>query len=271
MSSDAAIQDQNCIICNGRPVQPRLLQCGHICCQRCIDKSLLFNDDGSASMKCPIDACILRTTLTSCETSNDLPSVDISTDTLEHDSSSMAPKCRYKDGCAMAVTLYCCGLKMCNACSQQHVKSEGEHKKVTLYFCPADKELKGFCDSHSTPYSHVCSCDNTLLCVYCVHRNIDHMDHVKNTIQHESAKIRQALLEDYKRRQRMEECRRATEAQIPVSRAKLQELLKKRKEECLAQYAAHLNAEEAKIKDKFQDICGHVQRIAELSLEANSN
>ena len=44
------------------------------------------------------------------------------------------------------------------------------------------------------------------------------------------------------------------------------ELLRKRKEECMARYTAHLDAEEEKIKDKFKDICGHVQRIAELTL-----
>jgi len=257
------MQDQNCSACNEPLIQPKLLQCGHICCQRCIDKSLLFDDDGSASMKCPKDECVLRTTLSSSETSNDLQTFDISTDTVED--SSLVPQCRNIDGCVMPVTSYCCRLKMCTTCYQQHVESEGEHKKVTLYFCPVDKQLKGYCDSHAIPYSHVCSCDNTLLCVYCVHRNVDHREHEKNTIHHESAVIRKALLEDYGRRQRMEEYRKASEAQISVSRAKLQEVLKKRKEECLAQYTAYLNAEEEKIKDKFQDICGHVQRIAELS------
>ena len=65
----------------------------------------------------------------------------------------------------------------------------------------------------------------------------------------------------------MEEFRIATEAQISVSRTHLEEMLKRRKEECMAQYTAYLNEEEDKIKNKFHDICGHIERIAELSLQ----
>ena len=109
------MQDQNCSACNEPLIHPKLLQCGHICCQRCIDKSLLFDDDGSASMKCPKDECVLRTTLSSSETSNDLQTFDISTDTVED--SSLVPQCRNIDGCLMPVTSYCCRLKMCTTCS----------------------------------------------------------------------------------------------------------------------------------------------------------
>jgi len=270
MASVEVVPDElNCGVCKEPPLHPKLLQCGHHCCKQCVDRSLFFNDDGSAWMECPVSECSLTTHITSSESSNNLPTSEVGRScaaTAEADTSCMKPLC-CSDGCVASVSSYCCGYKMCTSCSQQHIDTEGDHKKVTLYFCPRDKQLKGFCDEHATPYTHVCTCDNSLLCVYCIHRNPIHKRHVKNTIDGESAVIREALLEDCRRRRAMEECRKATEAQIPLSRARLEEVLKKRKEECLAQYAAYLTNEEEKIKSKFQDICGHMRRIAELSLE----
>jgi len=278
MATAADTTRNNCPLCHLTPLEPKLLHCGHHVCKECIDKSLHFADVGSASMQCPHEDCWCESLLDAHETSNDLPTyTSVSTSgCMEKDTTLCTTpqneemSCGYTEGCMGAVSAYCCGYKMCTACSQNHTTATTtgrEHKKVVLYFHPREKQLRGYCEEHRTCYTHVCGCDNTLLCVYCLHRHTVHKQHTKTTIQQESQTIREALLEDYRRRQKLEEFRKATEAQIPVSRAQLEEILRRRKEECMAQYTAYLNEEEEKIKNKFQDICGHVERIAELSLQ----
>ena len=218
--------DTTCPLCHKISFQPKLLHCNHHMCQMCIDNSLTFHGDGSATMSCP--KCAVETRFGAEETSNDLmvhdgtrtessllttltsaQSSTIETTTAELTSTETTktpisvPLCTYKDGCTSPISVICCGYKMCTICSQNHTNKSptgSKHQKVSLCFDPRDKQLRGLCEIHrGVCYTHLCGCgDNVLLCVYCVHRDPVHKHHPKRTIEGESRAIREALVENHR-------------------------------------------------------------------------
>lgn len=268
-----------CLLCMEKSFEPKLLRCNHFYCKACIEKSMTFNiEDESFFIKCPLNECAVQTTISSTETANDLNDSKLVESVEREEAEEISlPTCDYNDECNESVSFHCCAHNMCVSCMNKHEQSTTDvdkvHKKVQLLYCVRELRMRGWCSQHNTWLTHVCSCkDTALLCVYCAHTHPLHKRHSKTSIKEESEAIRNAILEDMRRREKfVEACRMETKAHIPIAREKLQSLLKKRKEECMAQYVAQLNEEEEKIRSKFNDICGHLQRIAELSIREDTN
>jgi len=262
----------DCSICLQKIVNAKILVCNHHFCKDCLESLLSFRQNGSATITCPLEDCAHETIINVNETVNDLPTYEVE-DTVETVESSgegldsETPICTYIETCVNPICLYCCGQRLCKSCSVNHENALPEHKgRMSVFFCKKGNTIKGLCEEHFSTFTHLC-CDNIFLCVYCLHRNKEHKEHTKNTIESEAELIKEALIQDYNNMVKIEEFRKATEANIPIVMERLDAALKARREECLAQYLAYLNAEEEKIKDKFEDICGHVRQIAELSLQ----
>jgi len=258
-----------CSICLQKMVNPKILTCSHKFCKECLEEILVFREDGSAIVACPLKDCSHQTVINVNQTLNDLmafESDNLQDDEETGDDVSQIPMCTYVDGCMNNISMYCCEQKMCQSCSVNHENSQLEHhSKVNVYFCKREKKLKGFCQDHFSTFTHLC-CDTTFLCKYCLHRNELHKDHEKNTIESEVKSIKEALLDDLANRQKMEEFRKATEAHVPVMKEQLDVLLEERRKACMEQYLAYLNAQEEQIKDKFRDICDNVRLLSELTV-----
>ena len=59
-----------CSLCLDIYENPKCLACNHSFCKACIDKTLQFNDDGSAKVDCP--QCKKQTFIDATKTTNDL-------------------------------------------------------------------------------------------------------------------------------------------------------------------------------------------------------
>lgn len=258
---------ENCVICTGNQINPKTLTCQHFFCKDCLDELVTFREDGSALISCPYTSCSVKTFLSADQVVNDLKDNDTNVQNnlyeLDKDELANAFKCTYVTECSNAAFIHCCGIKMCKSCSSDHTVKEKEHeRRVQLYFCRKDKTMKGLCEVHSSVFTHVCSC-SIFLCKYCVVRNENHKNHEKKPIKDEVASIKKVLIEEIKKR---EAHRKATEERLPQMQANLDAILEARKEECIRQYKAYLTSEEEKIKKKFDDICGNITRLANMSL-----
>ena len=54
---EVLIEAAQCALCNKILCEPKTLPCFHSFCKQCIDDTLIFNDDGSATIICPETEC----------------------------------------------------------------------------------------------------------------------------------------------------------------------------------------------------------------------
>lgn len=100
-----------CSICLDIFTNPRLLTCRHQFCKECLDEIIVFNEDGSAIINCPLK-CSKPTILNQYQTTNDLGGSYEFTGMLEILRTDKikpgVPLCSFTKDCRNEVSLYCC-------------------------------------------------------------------------------------------------------------------------------------------------------------------
>ena len=206
------LEDQlTCAICLEAFKDPKLLQCFHVNCKECLDRLVVTDQQGQASVRCP--TCRRATVLPPATTVADLQSAfhihhlfEIQ-DAFEKVKEPQKVLCGLCKRDARIATSYCrdCGNFICSSCVDSHiqwtmfarhevvgldefekrVKQLNALKKVTLY-CSLHqgKELELYCES----------CEE-LICLLCTikkHKN-HHYDLVSDIYEEQKAKITASL------------------------------------------------------------------------------
>ncbi|XP_057310413.1 E3 ubiquitin-protein ligase TRIM56-like [Hydractinia symbiolongicarpus] len=166
-----------CKICLDTYHQPKQLNCGHTYCQDCLDGLLLFEEDGSAELPCPV-RCTEKTTITNEQTTSSLMKVFTLTSILDKVSpgEKVNSICQKSKDCNQMINYSCttCSLKICEKCQNLHSCSKKSY--INVIFSQKLQELQPFCKQHDSLAKFACiDCENLLTCVYCKHRQ--HKNH----------------------------------------------------------------------------------------------
>ena len=227
-----------CSVCLDRYEDPKLLSCGHHFCRKCIEDLVVVNKiDGAGHISCPL-RCDAKTTITRDQTVSDLvPSYDFKNiiETLQKDSKEVQAsqrRCQKDKECNGNVSVSCCEILMCCKCHKKHVKNKGhranqKHRKdVPVGFSCRRNNFQIWCKKHNSGCSHVCF-DDAFLCHYCVHRNEDYKDHVKEPIDAVVTLLREAMLNEVRKIEQMVAFFDATQAYWLIEQEKNNELVQK--------------------------------------------
>ncbi|XP_057311426.1 E3 ubiquitin-protein ligase TRIM56-like [Hydractinia symbiolongicarpus] len=171
-----------CKICLDTYHQPKQLNCGHTYCQDCLDGILVFMEDGSAELSCPV-RCTKKTTITHEQTTSSLVKVFTLTGILDKVSPGKNVKslCQQSKECNQIINYSCatCSVKICEKC--QNIHSCSNKSYINVIFNQKLQELQPLCKQHDSLAKFVCiDCENLLTCVYCTHRQ--HKNHRIKTI-----------------------------------------------------------------------------------------
>ncbi|XP_057311481.1 E3 ubiquitin-protein ligase TRIM56-like [Hydractinia symbiolongicarpus] len=171
-----------CKICLDTYHEPKQLNCGHTYCQGCLDGILVFMEDGSAELPCPV-RCTKKTIITQEQTTSSLVKVFTLTGILEKVSpgEKVNSLCQQSKDCNQMINYSCtkCSLKICKKCQNLHSCSNKSY--INVIFNQKLQELQPFCKQHDSLAKFVCiDCENLLTCVYCTHRQ--HKNHRIKTI-----------------------------------------------------------------------------------------
>ncbi|XP_057310687.1 putative ankyrin repeat protein RBE_0319 [Hydractinia symbiolongicarpus] len=166
-----------CKICLDTYHEPKQLNCGHTYCQGCLDGILLFMEDGSAELSCPV-RCTKKTTITHEQTTSSLMKVFTLTGILDKVSpgEKVNSLCHQSKDCNQMINYSCtkCSLKICEKCQNFHSCSKKSY--INVIFNQKLQELQPFCKQHDSLAKFACiDCENLLTCVYCKHRQ--HKNH----------------------------------------------------------------------------------------------
>ncbi|XP_057311984.1 E3 ubiquitin/ISG15 ligase TRIM25-like [Hydractinia symbiolongicarpus] len=166
-----------CKICLDTYHQPKQLNCGHTYCQACLDSILVFMEDGSAELPCPV-RCTEKTTITHEQATSSLMKVFALTVILDKVSPGENVKslCQQSKQCKQIISHSCatCSLKICEKCQNLHSCSKKSY--INVIFSQKLQELQPFCKQHDSLAKFACiDCENLLTCVYCKHRQ--HKNH----------------------------------------------------------------------------------------------
>ncbi|XP_057311898.1 E3 ubiquitin-protein ligase TRIM56-like [Hydractinia symbiolongicarpus] len=171
-----------CKICLDTYHQPKHLNCGHTYCQDCLDRILVFMEDGSAELPCPV-RCTKKTIITNEQTTSSLMTVFTLTGILDKVSprENVKSLCQQSKECNQIISYSCttCSLKICEKCQNLHSCSNKSY--INVIFNQKLKELQPLCKQHDSLARFVCiDCENLLTCAYCTHRQ--HKNHRMKTI-----------------------------------------------------------------------------------------
>ncbi|XP_057311123.1 putative ankyrin repeat protein RBE_0319 [Hydractinia symbiolongicarpus] len=166
-----------CKICLDTYHEPKQLNCGHTYCQGCLDGILLFMEDGSAELSCPV-RCTKKTTITHEQTTSSLMKVFTLTGILDKVSpgEKVNSLCQQSKDCNQMISYSCtkCSLKICEKCQNLHSCSNKSY--INVIFNQKLQELQPLCKQHDSLAKFACiDCENLLTCVYCKHRQ--HKNH----------------------------------------------------------------------------------------------
>ncbi|XP_057311949.1 E3 ubiquitin-protein ligase TRIM56-like [Hydractinia symbiolongicarpus] len=164
-----------CKICLDIYHEPKQLNCGHTYCQGCLDGILVFMEDGSAELPCPV-RCTKKTTITHEQTTSSLMKVFTLTGILEKVSPGEKVNSLCQQDCNQMINYSCttCSLKICEKCQNLHSCSKKSY--INVIFSQKLQELQPFCKQHDSLAKFACiDCENLLTCVYCKHRQ--HKNH----------------------------------------------------------------------------------------------
>lgn len=182
-----------CKICMDIYHKPKQLLCRHTYCQDCLDGTLVFQEDGSAELHCPL-SCSEKTTVEKNTTTSSLATaytlVDILKQMSNVDKNNL--QCQHNEECKRIVSCSCntCGTKVCNKCQILHPCVKKSFTAVT--FNKNSKELQPLCEQHNSLSSYVCTdCDNMFTCVYYVNR--EHKNHKHQTIAETGLETKRCL------------------------------------------------------------------------------
>lgn len=252
-----------CSICLEKFDNPKMLKCSHMFCKECLEDIIEFMADGSAAITCPM-RCAAQTLISVDETINDLSTSyefkGILDALKERDNVDYEiPLCSYDEKCGKDISMHCCESMMCSRCFADHDKSidNYEHEgRTSLVFNKREGKLNVLCNKHACQCTYLCI-DNTFLCSYCLKRNKEHEAHVKNTVERDVELIKEALLNDAKKKEKVQGFILSTENNIAHMKKKLDDLLQIRTQECLSHYNAFLKSEEERLKNHLESICNN--------------
>jgi hypothetical protein len=240
-----------CSICLEQYDKPKMLKCTHYNCTHCLEDILVFHNDGSATIACPL-RCDEGTVLNHHQTVNDLATSYVVKQLLDILQASAcdanAHVCSMKEQCGKKVVVFCCTDMMCNSCYLSHFedsRSEIDHRKFRLEFDQRRNKFVIVCDEHASRCSHLCV-DDKFLCLYCLQRDIKHKPHAKNTIETEVKLLRGALQNE------IDDTQKKWMNIVHSTREELKTQLTQRKEECLSAYETVLEKEAMKIVEHFE-------------------
>lgn len=250
-----------CAICLDTVCNPKSLTCQHSYCKRCLDNLLQFNNNGSASIKCP-KGCAIETQISSTETTNNLPInymlKDIVAATNWKGKYSRKLTCT---SCTRDIKRYCvqCKVFKCEQCADRH----NTNCFVPVAFQPG-RSHRGkvviVCNKHATEATYVC-CDDKFVCIYCVqrgHKQSPYWGAAKHNhvmLDGMEATLKEALNE--KVNSNKDHCARRADANKDVLdvKRKLHNALQVNKLRCLKDYMEHLDKEETRIIHKVGLLC----------------
>ena len=256
-----------CSICLDVYENPKTLRCSHEYCARCLEDVMVFQRDGSVKIACPM-RCTEDTVLNNDQTVKHLATsytIKSLLDTLREDTkddrdnnnSTTGPLCRFAEGCTKYMSVYCCGTVMCERCCTQHVDSttaDVVHRTRSLTYNTRNNKLRVLCEEHSSGCTHVCTADDELLCVYCLHRNERHKCHAKNTVETEARLLKEAVGAELLRRRSVDEAASEVVCNVREAKGSLIDVLRRRKKECMLKYEAMLDVEITRLTMKFDYI-----------------
>ncbi|XP_057303092.1 E3 ubiquitin-protein ligase TRIM56-like [Hydractinia symbiolongicarpus] len=179
-----------CKICLETYHKPKQLNCGHTYCQDCLDGILIFKENGSAELVCPL-RCTKKTIITKLETTSSLATTFCLTDILDKMSNcgKGIKLCQEAENCKQPICISCisCSAKMCEKCQRLHSCENKSYAVVT--FDEKIQEVQPFCKKHSSLAKNVCiECEEKFTCVFCINR--EHKNHTKKTVEEMGLEIK---------------------------------------------------------------------------------
>ncbi|XP_057302903.1 ankyrin-1-like [Hydractinia symbiolongicarpus] len=272
MSKKAFSEFLRCKICLDTYDEPKNLICGHTYCKNCLDNILVFKEDGSAEINCPLK-CKLSVTTDKDDTTSSLPTnyalCGFIGDMQEKtDLSSEHQQCQKTKQCNMNIKWLCrtCGAKNCDKCEILHTR---HHKSFTaVTFNKKLQEFQPMCKQHMSIANQVCTdCDCVFICVYCAHR--EHNNHRKESIVEFGKETKAgfaSLIDAFKDTKILMESltKRYNEALINFKsdREKLVRELELRKLKRMEQFLELLDSEDKNIVRKFDEKVKEFQKNA---------
>ncbi|XP_057311342.1 uncharacterized protein LOC130648867 [Hydractinia symbiolongicarpus] len=247
-----------CKICLDTYYKPKILNCGHAYCQDCLDDILVFQNDGSAELPCPL-RCTKKTILSKEETTSSLTAVYTFAVLLDKMLLNGKEKllCQQSKECKQIISCHCttCGAKICEQCRIMH--SCAENKYVDILFNEKLQEIQPFCKQHKSFAKFVCTdCDNSFVCVYCIQR--DHKTHRKKKIDEVGEETKEwfkSLVTSFHKKKFMLETLTGKYNDalkiFKTDREKFVHELKVRKLKRIEEYLKMLNAEEENLLKEF--------------------
>ncbi|XP_057306140.1 putative ankyrin repeat protein RBE_0319 [Hydractinia symbiolongicarpus] len=249
-----------CKICLDTYHKPKQLTCGHSYCQDCLDSILVFNNDGSAELPCPL-RCDKKTMLNEPETTASLVTAYTLNDLLDQMSVGKinSPLCQQSKVCHRIISCSCtkCSAKICYRCQNPHSCTNKSFTNVS--FNEKLKELQPLCKQHNSIAKFVCiDCENLFTCVYCTHRQ--HKNHRIKSIDEFGVEAKnwfQSFINSFDETKVVLEklTRKYGDAlkKIEKEREVLALKLKERKLKRLEEYLKMLNKEEEDLLKSFDD------------------
>ncbi|XP_057302486.1 uncharacterized protein LOC130636694 isoform X1 [Hydractinia symbiolongicarpus] len=264
-----------CNICLHSLVAPKQLLCGHTFCKGCLDDLLKFDENGSASIECPMK-CDDITSISMDKTTEFLPAnfalmgvLDLLNKHTECDlndkKKAKEPKekpkeiCHQSTGCQKPASRSCsqCSLKSCTNCWSSHSCNKGFYTSIS--FDGKSGKIQPLCQKHQSIASDVCiKCDNLFICIYCSNR--EHKDHEMNSIEEIGTLIKHSFapqMESLKWAdgilQELSLTYDNTSVDLKNYRERYVKEIKARKLYCLQEYAKMLNKMEEGLYEDFDN------------------
>ena len=228
---------------------------------------MTFQRDGSVKIVCPM-RCAEETRLNKEQTVGHLATpytIKSMLDTLQEDteeerktSTTTKSVCRIAESCMKDSTVFCCGVVMCGGCHKQDLlnttttnNNNSMHQKQSLTFTTRENKLFVLCPKHASGCTHICTADDEFLCTYCLHRNMKHINHSKNTIETEARLLREVAAAELSRSQLISDTLRGTAQSVAEAKKSLLDVLRRRKKECMSKFKALLDTEITRLTKDF--------------------
>lgn len=258
-------KDYDCSICLDQLQNPKTLQCQHSFCKDCLDGVLKFNENGSATLQCPMK-CYDVKVLTESETTNNLTAnyhMKKTLDVIKQKSERQnETKCSQIDSCNRSICKWCviCVMALCEKCWHEHLWKHTQSTYIDIRYNEKEENTVPYCVQHSTASNFVCfDCSDCFICLYCKFRDhkghrIESVDRAAKLVKLWAKTEKEKIHADYDEMEMLKMKYTTAFNDIESFRKDLVDELNNRMKKCITEYFEILQDEKKIILKKFDNM-----------------